>query len=510
MSSSSSSTESEVDTPQNVIVQKRRSVKYPSEAEKKTRKRKRVQDEWQKNKAKRLRNTGQSYESIRKIKKNDGSTERLKVKREERKMSAPCGEKCRLKCSTKISQDHRQKIFDEYWQLGDLMKQRGFISSRMLDIKPKYRYQKAESRRRLNSSFFFDSNGQNIRICKHFFMSTLGINSRIIRTVIEKQNSMTKGILKQEMRGKHTNHNAVSKDIKEDIRAHINSIPRIPSHYCRAQTKKEYIEGGKSVADLYRDYKDLCQENNKPYANYLMYYTIFNQEFNIAFYSPKKDECELCLAYKNASQEEKNQMQNKYDTHLKEKELSRSEKQADKASDKVVTVYDLQAVLPCPIGNAPRLYYVSKLNVLNLTMFELQANQAYCYLWHEAEAKRGADEIGSCVWYYLRNLQENVSNSADKSKVLDVIFYTDNCAGQNKNRFIISLYMYAVSTLKSVQSITHKFLITGHTQNEGDHVHSVIEKAVVKSRKSGPICVPEQYATIIRQAKKNGETIFCQ
>ncbi|CAH2010520.1 unnamed protein product [Acanthoscelides obtectus] len=345
-----SSSESEVDgIPQNVALPIRRSVHYPSETEKQTKKRKRVPDEWQKNKAKRLRNTGKSYESIRKIKKSDGSIERMKVKREERKMSAPCGKKCRLKCSTKISQDQRQKIFEEYWQLGDVLQQRGFIAGRMLTIKPKYRCQKGENSRRLNSSFFFDLDGQNIRICKQFFMSTLGISSRVIRTVTEKQDSMTKGILKQEIRGKHTNHYSISNGIKEDIRAHINSIPRIPSHYCRSQTKKEYIEGGKTVRDLYRDYKNICQEDNKPYANYLMYYTIFNQQFNIAFFTPKKDACELCLAYTNANQEEKTHMKNKYDTHLKEKELSRSEKQADKVSDKVVAVYDLQAILPCPI-----------------------------------------------------------------------------------------------------------------------------------------------------------------
>lgn len=501
-----SSSASEADgTPQNVALPIRRSVHYPSETEKQSRKRKRVPDEWQKKKAKRLRNTGKSYESIRKIKKSDGSIERRKVKREERKMTVPCGEKCRLKCSTKISQEQRQNIFEDYWQLGDILAQRVFIAGRMLTIKPKYRYQKGDNSRRLNSSFFFDLDGQNVRICKQFFMSTLGISSRVIRTVTEKQDSMTKGILKQEMRGKHTNHKSISNDIREDIRAHINSIPRIPSHYCRSQTKKEYIEGGKTVADLYRDYKKLCQEENKPYANYLMYYTIFNQQFNIGFFIPKKDACELCLAYTNANQEEKTHIEHKYTTHLKEKELSRSEKQADKASDKVVAVFDLQAILPCPIGNASSFYYVSKLNVFNLTMFELQTNQAYCYLWHEAEAKRGADEIGSCLWNYLRNLQENVSNSDDKLKVLDVIFYSDNCAGQNKNRFIMSLYTYAVLNLKSVQSITHKFFIAGHTQNEADHVHAIIEKAVAKFRKSGSIYVPEQYATIIGQAKKTGK-----
>jgi hypothetical protein len=52
--------------------------------------------------------------------------------------------------------------------------------------------------------------------------------------------------------------------------------------------------------------------------------------------------------------------------------------------------------------------------------------------------------------------------------------------------------------------ITHKFLITGHTQNEGDNVHSIIEKAVKRHLKGGAICeyVPAQYVSIIRGAKK--------
>jgi hypothetical protein len=57
-----------------------------------------------------------------------------------------------------------------------------------------------------------------------------------------------------------------------------------------------------------------------------MYYTVFNKEFNIGFFSPKKDQCELCLAFREGSPEEKTELQEKYDTHLREKELSRIEK----------------------------------------------------------------------------------------------------------------------------------------------------------------------------------------
>lgn len=55
-----------------------------------------------------------------------------------------------------------------------------------------------------------------------------------------------------------------------------------------------------------------------------------------------------------------------------------------------------------------------------------------------------------------------------------------------------------------IDSITHKFLVVGHTQNEGDTAHSVIEKQIKKFLKSGPIYLPTQYVSLIQTAKKSG------
>lgn len=44
-------------------------------------------------------------------------------------------------------------------------------------------------------------------------------------------------------------------------------------------------------------------------------------------------------------------LQEKYDTHLKEKCLAREEKDKENVSNNfVVAVYDLEAVMPCPQG----------------------------------------------------------------------------------------------------------------------------------------------------------------
>lgn len=138
--------------------------------------------------------------------------------------------------------------------------------------------------------------------------------------------------------------------------------------------------------------------------------------------------------------------------------------------------------------------------MLNFTVHELKSTDTHCYVWVENEGKRGANEIASCVLKYLENLKDKLN--ASNNEPLDIILYSDNCCGQQKNRFVIAMYLYAVAKLDFIKSITHKYLITGHTQNEGDNIHSVIEKQIKLALKSGPIFVPDQYTTLIKTAKK--------
>lgn len=66
---------------------------------------------------------------------------------------------------------------------------------------------------------------------------------------------------------------------------------------------------------------------------------------------------------------------------------------------------------------------------------------------------------------------------------------------------MLATYLYAVQNL-DIKSITHKYLIRGHSQNEGDSVHSVIERAIKEAKKTRPIYGPEQYISLIQSAKK--------
>lgn len=505
-SSETSSSSSDLETVESVTstnaenTSRKRKVSFANKTENNAAKKLRRVNKWQKEESKLLRNSGKPYYVVKKVTDADGIVSNKKVRKEGRKLLPPCAENCRYRCTKQFTSEDRLSIFNDYWNMADLQRQRDFIAGHAKSIKHKYR--NTECVRRLNVAYYLFCKGrdEDTRVCQKFFSSTLGVSTRVLRTVEDKRNSDTK-IISTDFRGKHNNHTKVSDNIKDRIRMHIRSIPRIPSHYCRAQSSREYIDGSKNISELYRDYTETCKKENVEFGNYQMYYTIFTKEFNLASFAPKKDQCELCKRYDVSTGEDKLNLQDQYQQHILEKDLSRREKENDKNntdSNSVVAVYDLQATLPCPQGDVSTFYYVSKLNLFNFTIYNMKNKHGDCFFWHEGEAGRGANEIGSCVWRFLDRVNQ------ESNDPIDVIFYSDNCGGQNKNKSTIFMYHKAVNYFKNINSITHKYLIVGHTMNEGDNVHACIERAIKNARKSGPIYVPDQFTFLIRNAKKKG------
>lgn len=143
-----------------------------------------------------------------------------------------------------------------------------------------------------------------------------------------------------------------------------------------------------------------------------------------------------------------------------------------------MAVFDLEKVLTTPQGEACSYYYKRKFAVYNFTVYDIGNKQGYCYMWDESEGKTGSNEIGTCLLKFIKSMNEKGYK--------EFSFYSDNCGGQNRNRFIYSMWEYASFTLKV--KISHIFLEWGHTQNEGDSVHSCVEH----SKKGKTIYVPAQ------------------
>lgn len=103
----------------------------------------------------------------------------------------------------------------------------------------------------------------------------------------------------------------------------LNTLPKLESHYFRANTSKLYLEPNwTSKTDLYNFYcNDYCTTHNTtPMSIYVFCKAI--EEQNIGLFQPKKDACDICTAFDtgNLSQEEKEHDSMKKEARMEKKE----------------------------------------------------------------------------------------------------------------------------------------------------------------------------------------------
>lgn len=157
---------------------------------------------------------------------------------------------------------------------------------------------------------------------------------------------------------------------------------------------------------------------------------------------------------------------------------------------KTVLNFDLQAVLECPKGQVSSIFYKRKLAVYNLTVFDLISKEGTCNIWDETEGNRGSTEIGTCVFSYIK----------DHPNAEELLLMSDSCGGQNLNQYFSTALLHTVR-LPNCKIIHHIFYEPGHSQQEGDSMHSTIERAA----KNIQVNVPSEWGIICQTARKNPE-----
>lgn len=417
------------------------------------------------------------------------------VHRNKRQIKVRCN--CKLSTNNKglrcksVSEDERKEIFTKFWTFS--WKEKRIYVQMLCDLKKIQRARdrkETEKSRRSNSiEYHFKVGEARVRVCKKMFLNTLCAGEWTIRNWLKK-NSKT-GNAKDDG-SMDDNIVPVPKKKRREremrsLQEFFDQLPKMESHYCRASSKKLYLEPHwKSKSDLYEFYKtDWCQKG----INYVSKST-FKQLFkknNLSLFSPKKDACDICAGHKTENIDEIT-----YNTHIQKKEEARNEKQKDKESlsTRAFTM-DLQAVMLAPKSNVSAMYYKTKLAVHNMTFYDLQSKDGTCFLWNEIEGKLTADEFSTIIVCYL----ETVIHSLKESEK-EIVLFSDGCNYQNRNS-TLSNALLNFSVVNSIVVI-QKYLERGHTQMEVDAMHSTIERKL----KGININIPADYVNICKSARR--------
>ncbi|GFS01565.1 DNA repair protein rhp54 [Elysia marginata] len=434
---------------------------------------------------KRKRNHGMEYRTESgKLFKNKGVKE-------------PCDvEVCKkrgLSCH-RFSQKLRSDINGGFYQSGQLADQRRWLLSYVDVQKPKRT--KNTSRKGRTMKYHLPFEKEKVQVCRKMFLNTVGIDERQVRTALSKVRE--DGQMEPEGRGGRRVQDQIKDDLKrQSIKEHISEFPKMESHYCRAMSKHEFLAPDLSIQKMYDMYCEKQKQRNETPASKSLYKNVFSS-LRLKFYTLKKDACGICLT-KMKNPEQNEEFQEVYEKHIAEKTKVReikedSKKKAIENPKLSAAVFDLQQVIYLPKSNHSSLFYKRRLANFNFTIYELGSGKGHCYLWHEGIAKRGANEIATCIFSFIKE--------KDAEGKEEIVFFCDGCIGQNKNSIVSAMLLYALEKSQSLMKMTVCYFETNHGQSEGDSMHLVIERKVSKQPE---LYHPSQLATLIQSARASGK-----
>lgn len=381
----------------------------------------------------------------------------------------------------------------DYWNLCDYKRQRDFICSTVTENKPARIRTNAKRARKCSRTFIFKTDDNNVRVCKSFYLKTLDIGEKNIEFALKQNKSGT--FASRDKRGCHTPKNKTPSGTHEHAKEHIESFPIMDPHYTRKDTRRKFLGSDLNISKMYRLYKLECVKLGRKPAGAAKYRTIFCQEYNYSFHTPKKDQCRICNLYaqKEVDGSLSDEFKQQYQDHINRKIRAREEKQFDKdfakKNPKYHTVtFDLQSVLQIPCSNVSQVYYKRKLNCYNLSVYSLADTKATCFMWNETEGNRGANEIATSILLYIKSLPQTEH----------IVLFSDSCSGQNRNRHMVAALLHSVISNSNIKSINQKYLEPGHTEMECDSMHAAIEAA----KKCTSVYVPSEWDSIVRLARK--------
>ncbi|KAK3908150.1 Conopeptide-Ac1 [Frankliniella fusca] len=243
-----------------------------------------------KSERRRLRNTGQQYTT------SSGKT----VKARKCRTLPNCKPKwCKIK---EIPEEERQKIFEEYWALGDFNKRAQYVSSRIIKNQVKTSKRRGEEPKKdrtctLEYSLIY--NQTRLTVSKGCFLATLDENDKFVRGLLERRSSTLQ--VADDARGKHPPANKLPEEVRQGVVSHIRKFPAYISHYSRRHTAQLYLGSHLNVAIMH----NLYLEEGNPKVSYHTYLDIFKRlRPKLKFKNPQIDTCVTCDSFKNSVEAE--------------------------------------------------------------------------------------------------------------------------------------------------------------------------------------------------------------
>uniref|UniRef100_A0A1B6IJQ9 Uncharacterized protein n=1 Tax=Homalodisca liturata TaxID=320908 RepID=A0A1B6IJQ9_9HEMI len=110
------------------------------------------------------------------------------------------------------------------------------------------------------------------------------------------------------------------------------------SHYCRASSSKEYLHPDLTISKMHRMFNDEFKAEGLK-SSLFTYRDVF-KKLKLAIHHAKKDQCSLCIVYKTGDTNKKAELEERYNSHIAEKQAGRKWKSSCKEEKIIRTALD--------------------------------------------------------------------------------------------------------------------------------------------------------------------------
>lgn len=341
--------------------------------------------------------------------------------------------------------------------------------------------------------YYVKVSGETVKVCKTAYINLHGVSKKRVER-LQKLLIQDKSPKDQRGRSAGSRHNAIPGDICLTIHDFIKSIPVHEVHY--SNTKKYYFSSNLNMKILHNMFITKNPQSGVKYDFFVRY---IHENFNIGFGQPQVDVCgyceerktklrnpALCDAVKSVAAGElniHNRRAKKF--YHKMQEVQQLCKERD---DVAGFVFDYMSNLPLPHIPVQEIFYYRQLWVYEFCIHNLKSGEAYFYSYHEGLAKKGPNEVCTCL---LHCIMENLS-----SDVKQLYLFADNCPGQNKNHTVLR---FLLTMTHLIPEIHYCFPVRGHSFNACDRDFGVAKR---KIKREDRIYTPEEYETLIRSSSQ--------
>jgi hypothetical protein len=358
-------------------------------------------------------------------------------------------------------------------------------------------YVKPSASRRQCSGVFLlpDNEGGHLQVCKKTFRETFGISAKIVQNLMARRKEGETVYFDKRSR---ITAKKFRKADRKLVRDHIKQFPREYSHYSRARNEdKEYLSMDLNFRKMHEAFK-LQNPNSNVTEKY--YKAVFLKDFpKLSFQKPRQDTCKTCdqlniVTKVDGPKGEAAKLE--LEAHQSEAERAYDSAKEDFTKSTLpngnictITI-DLQKVFPLPKLTHSTMFYSRQLSAYNFGIHVADAGNAIMCTWHEGIAGRGGNEMATC-------LLQAINTGMLETEKKHLVVYSDNCAGQLKNRMLVYLYLMLIKS-GHFDTIEHKFLLSGHSYSVADRDFAVIEK---RSRTTSRMQSLEDVKAVIRSAR---------